>query len=128
MARRNRRHGAVAGATDRGTRVRTDAELGAKRSLELAMLRGEKWYKVFLAAKDLDRRLPTPPEPDPYCAIPKRAWNEVRYPCPLWCLYMHMSDHPLHDMCSYHQHVCDTATATTRWCSSGSSTRSIWLN
>ena len=85
MARRNRRHGAAAGATDRpdATRVRTDTELAAKRSRELAMLKGEKWYKVFLAAKDLDRRLPTPPEPDPYCAIPKRAWNEVRCPCPL---------------------------------------------
>ena len=83
MARRNRRHGAAAGATERGVRVRTDAELAAKRSRELTMLRGEKWYKVFLAAKDLDRRIPTPPEPDPYCAISKRTWNEVRCPCPL---------------------------------------------
>ena len=76
------------------------------------MLKGEKWYKVFLAAKDFDRRVPTPPEPDLYCAIPKRTWNEVRCRCPLWCLYMHMSDHPLHDMCSYQQHVYDTATPT----------------
>ena len=83
MARRNRRRGAADGAADRGVRVRTDAELGAKRLHELTMLKGEKWYKVFLAAKALDRRVATPPEPDPYCGLSERDWNKVRCPCPL---------------------------------------------
>ena len=118
MARRNRRHGwPFAGATDQGVRVLTiyrlsTVEIGAKRLRDLTVLKGEKWYNVFLAAKALDRRVATPPEPDPYCVIPKRKWNEVRCPCPLQCLYMHMSDHPLHGMCSYQQHVFDMATTT----------------
>ena len=100
MARRNRRHGAAGGAAERSVRHRTDTELGAKRSHELTMLKGEEWYKLFLSAKALDERVVVPPEPDPYCAITKRTWNTVRCPprpfvyscvC-LHCLYMHMSD------------------------------------
>ena len=50
----------------------------AKRSQEMTMYKGEKWYKLFLIAKAKDERLVVPPEPDPSdCSITKRQWNKA---------------------------------------------------
>ena len=62
----------------RSIRQRTDDDLIAKRSQEITMYKGEKWYKLFLIAKAKDERLVVPPEPDPSdCSITKRQCNKA---------------------------------------------------
>ena len=64
----------------RSIRQLTDDELVAKRTEAINMCKGEKWYKFFLIAKAMDKKLVSPPEPDPSdCSITKREWNKVMF-------------------------------------------------
>ena len=64
----------------RSIRQLTDDELVAKRTEAINMCKGETWYKLFLIAKAMDKKLVSPPEPDPSdCSITKREWNKVLF-------------------------------------------------
>ena len=64
----------------RSIRQLTDDELVAKRTEAINMCKGEKWYKLFLIAKAMDKKLVSPPEPDPSdCSIAKREWNHILF-------------------------------------------------
>ena len=64
----------------RSIRKRTDDDLIAKRSQEITMYKGERWYKLFVIAKAMDETMVAPPEPDPYqCSLSKRDWNKALF-------------------------------------------------
>jgi len=81
----------------RSIRKRTDDDLIAKRSQEITMYKGERWYKLFVIAKAMDETVVVPPEPDSsHCSLSKREWNKAlfkwKYDTKVLVEFMHIYD------------------------------------